>query len=287
MVTKLLALLMLAGLAASMVLAFVYWKFYIQLQPEPFERAEIYGGVFYESGVWTDSSTGSGKFVVAEIHLDEPGIRFFIRPFRPSASGKRHYTLKPVDLLRRETDAEVLMNGTLYSPHAWYQSLPGMTVNSLETLVVMGRVSHVDPKTYLFWFDESMNGHLETRSRPSVEVLEQAYWGIGMQAYLVNEGELHWGSFQNNDERKKRTFLGVNPETRVLWFMAFENISPAGLGIFAIDKGVKFGGQLDAEEATTLVLGESPRGVPSYTGLRGKRPLACVIGVQARPLGRD
>ncbi|MCB1122942.1 MAG: hypothetical protein KJT03_15410 [Verrucomicrobiae bacterium] len=287
MIKKLLALVFLAGLIAILLLAFFYWKFYIQLQPKPFDRSEVYRGVFYESGIWTDSATGSGKYILAEIHLDEPGVSFFIRPFRPQATGKRHYTLMPVDLLRRETDAEVMMNGTLYSPHEWYQSFPGMSVNSLETLVVAGRVSHIDPKTYLLWFDESMNVHLETRSRPTPEALEQAYWGIGMQAFLVNNGELNWGSFLNNDTQTRRTLIGVDPEARILWLMAFENISPAGLGIFAIDKGVKLGGQLDAEEATTLVLGENPRGVPSYTGLRGMRPLACVIGIQAQPITRN
>ncbi|MCZ6673148.1 MAG: hypothetical protein O7C75_09425 [Verrucomicrobia bacterium] len=248
------------------------------------ERTEIYKGVFYESGIWADVSTGSGKYMVAEIHLDEPGVHFFVRPFYPKSLRSRHYTLLPIDVQRRSFKTEVIMNGTLYSPHEWYQSLPGMKVDSMETLVVGGYTSHVDPKSYLLWFDEEMNSHLETKSPPSADVLEQAFWGIGLQAYLVNEGGLNWGSFIGVDKQTSRTLIGVDPDTKVMWLMAFENISPVGLGIFAIEKGVRFGGQLDAEEATTLVLGENPKGLKSYTGMRGRRPLACVIGIQAEPM---
>ena len=275
---------MIIGVLAFGVFGLLYWHFYIRLLPEPFERTEIYRGVFYDSGIWDDASTGSGKYMVAEIHLDEPGIKFFIRPFYPKSVRSRHYTLLPIDVLRSSLETEVILNGTLYSPHEWYQSLPGMKVDSLETLVVEGYPSHVDPKSYLLWFDEEMNSHLESNKPPSVDTLAMARWGIGMQGILVNGGNLGWGSFKKDERQIRRTFIGVDPDERMLWFMAFESVSPVGLGIFAIERGVRFGGLLDAEGAITFVLGENPKGIKSYTGMRGKRPLACVIGIRADPV---
>jgi hypothetical protein len=287
MIKKHISLLIVAGVLAICAAGGFYWHFYIRLKPEPLSKTEIYRGVYYQSGIWADSSSGSGKYIVTEIKLDEPGVKFFIRPFYPKSIRNRNYTLWPVDLLRRTAKPEVIMNGTLYSPFEWYQSIPGMKVDSQETLVVAGRVSHIDPKSYLLWFDEKMNSHLETKKPPSPEVLAQAFWGVGMQAYLVNEGELNWGSFVGNDEQTARTLIGVDPDNKRLWLMAFENISPVGLGIFAIEQGVRYGGQLDAEGAATLILGANPKGLKSYTGLRGKRPLASVIGIQADPLPSD
>jgi hypothetical protein len=278
--------ILIGGLCFSgLALLSLFGYFYSFLRPQVVERSEIYQGIFYESGNWPDQTTGSGRYMVVEIHLDEPGVEIFIRPFIKRPSDDSHYTVLPADYLVRSFGADVLINSTLYSPNSWYNSLPGMRVTSGETVVYKGSVSHVDEKSYLLWFDRDMNSHLEIEKPPSPEVLSKAFWGVGLQGYLINAGAINWNSIQGSTMPLTSTFIGINPSERVLWLMAFEDIVPGALGEFAREKGVEYGGMMDDE--ATMLIGKNPFGIRSYTGIRGKRPLGAFIGVRANKILGD
>ena len=81
-----------------------------------------------------------------------------------------------------------------------------------------------------------------------------------------------------------RTFLGVDPVEKVLWLIVGEKISERGINAVASRQGVQIGGQLDTQDASTMIIGSKARSVRTLTGIRGRRPLAGVMGVRAEPI---
>jgi hypothetical protein len=227
---------------------------------------------------------GEGKVMIAEIHWDEPGVELFFRPFYPRVSGKMHYSLLPADYLRWKYDLSVMVNTTRYYPGEWWKSYPLRRVNSLETLVWEGGVSHIHPLSYMFGWDADENFLYEFSKPPSSEFLETLRWGIGVQSITINDGQIRLGAMDRNEIRDARTFLGVDPVRKVLWLIVGEKLSELGMNTIASNQGVMVGGQLDSQDASTMILGSGAIGVDSLTGIRGRRPLGAVMGVRAERL---
>jgi len=252
------------------------------LEPTASERQEIYQGVYYQCLELDDGS--GGRVMVVEVHWDEPGVDVVLRPFLPSGGGQYHYKLKPAGMIMSEFELQVLMNGTLYEPADWMHSMPGMQVDSRETVVSYGRVSHVDPQSYLIWWDEEMNAHCEEQKPPSAEALSRAYLGVGVQGLQLRAGHVDYLSLDSMDRVMRRSFLGVNPDKKILWLMSGDALSGRAMAELAQSLGVVYGGQVDGEGAATLVIGNGADGVFPFTGLRGGRPLGNTIGIRAKPL---
>jgi hypothetical protein len=252
------------------------------LEPEPTERMEIYRGVYFTSGTITDPRHGKGHYVVLEIHWDTPGLHFFLRPFSDAAIEKgQHYVLTIPDFEVWRHDLSVLVNATRYDPGDIPRSLPGMKVRSCETVVIEGEVSHLHKHSYLMWWDSEMNAHVEERKPPPCDAIRSAWWGIGLQGLQIRKGKMRFESLADRKKIMSRTFIGVDPDRRIMWLMAFRAVSGTYMIQRAQHHGVKHGGQLDSGDATNLIIGKNARGVRPFTGIRGYRPLACYIGIKA------
>ncbi len=260
-----------------------YIMMYVVLRPKEMWREEIYEGV-YLSSVNIPERFGEGKAVVAEIHWDHPGVELFFRPFFPRAAMRKHFTLLPADYLVWKHDLSVMMNSTRYVPGEWYKSYPLRQVDSLETLVWDGNLSHIHPNSYMFGWDDEGNFHFDHQKPPRPEFLEKLKWGIGVQSISVMEGQLRMEAMNQVADLDARTFLGVDPIKKIMWFIVYDKIDDLGMNTIARDVGVFVGGKLDSNDASTLIVGQGAKGVLPYTGIRGRRPLGGVMGVRAKSL---
>ena len=263
---------------------FLYFNHNPDLQP----RTEIYRGVYLTVENLTKSGEGDGKIMIVEVHWDTPGVqianRQFDYPIETNDSAGSHYDLQFADFALRHTGASILMNSCLYHPGAALQSIPGRPVRSVETIVVNSTVSHVHEHSYLLYWDKSMNGHILQTKPPDRVSLESAVVGLGMQGVQVSDGVANFNAMGNKENVHARTFIGIDPEKRILYMMAFENVSGNLMIERAVDQGVVFGGQLDSGDSTNLLIGENAKGVEPHTGIRNLRPLGPYITIHADPL---
>lgn len=269
--------LLLVGLGLVLILLF-----YVVLRPSVHARKEIYKGVFLTT-IEIPSNIGSGLAMVTEIHWDEPGVELYFRPCIRRTDGKGSFVLLPPDYIHFSDGLSVSMNSTRYFPGEWYKSYPLKRVDTVETLVWKGMVSHIHKHSYMFAWDEDWNFRHESTKPPSRNFLETVRYGIGVQGVNVSGGLVQYNTFANSS-RDARSFLGVDPERKVMWLMVFDNISEKGMSELAQQQGVIVGGQLDLGDAATMIVGFGAQGITPYTGIRGRRPLAGMIGVKAQSL---
>ena len=274
----------LSGVATLGLLLWVVM--FVVLRPKNVYREEIYSGVFLTVED-IPPSYGEGKVMIAEIHLSKPGVELFFSPFFPRATGRRHFTLMPADYLRWKHDLDIMINSTRYYPAEWWRSYPLQKVDSLETLVWEGNVSHIHRLSYMLGWDKDLNFSYEFSKPPSEEFLRSIHWGIGVQSISIHEGQILEQAMDQRRLREARTFLAVDPIRNVIWFLVAEHISEFGMNSIAQQQGAFIGGQLDCQDASNMIVGNGARGVGSYRGIRGRRPLAAVIGVRADPLPND
>jgi hypothetical protein len=276
----LIALIALCGLAGFFL--------HMAYRPVTLSRTEIYKGVFLTVDELPKSIHGNGKIMIVEVHWDTPGIRIANRPFdyqfSPENPISPHYDLEFADLGIRRLDAEVLVNTAIYMPGELYNAWPGRPVRTLETLVVNGRLSHVHEHSYLLFWDEQGNVHLQNTKPPNEESLSLAVTGIGLQGIQVRGGEAVYGALDGKEHLGARTFIGVDPLKRILYLFAYEKVSGYYMIQRAIEEGAIFGGQLDTGTATHLIIGKGARGVKSHTGIRSMRPIGPYLTIQAEPL---
>lgn len=266
--------------------ACAYLLFYVVLRPSNTLRKEIFKGVYY-SCLDVPKKFGDGKVMITEIHWDDPGVELFFRRFYPASSGRPHFTLLPADYLLWKYDLSVMINSTRYLPGEWWKSFPSRKVDSLETLVWDGEVSHIHEHSYLFGWDEEGNFLVETRKPPSTGFLDSLKWGIGIQSISILDGELRMSAMNKEAGPDSRTLFGVDAEKKILWFLVFDHVTELGMNTVGRDAGVMIGAQLDASDASTLIIGPGARGIPPFTGIRGRRPLAAVFGIRAEPLDEN
>ena len=260
--------------------------FYTLFRPKDLLRQEIYQGVFLTIDQ-VPADFGKGKVMIAEIHWDEPGVEIYFRPFRPYDGSGTDFDLLPADYLRWKDGLDLMVNTTRYYPEEWWRSLPFKQVNTLETLVLNGTVSHIHPLSYMFGWDEDWEFKYEYSKPPSPEFLSQIEWGIGVQSISIHNGQINEAAMDTNVFYDARTFMGVDPVEKVLWLIVAENISEIGMNRIASAQGVIVGGQLDSQDASHMIIGTGAKGVRAFTGIRGRRMLAATLGIRAEKLPED
>lgn len=281
---RLLFLLLGAALLPTVALLFLFFL----LKPSARPSLEIYHGVFLTVEELEDGIDGAGAMMLIEVHWDTPGVRIENRAFDYQVNSNddagHHYDLKIADVALRQSGAAVLMNTNLYHPASRLRSLPGTPVRSVETVVVDGVVSHVHEHSYLLYWDAKMDSHMVLSKPPSPESLNDAILGLGMQGVQVQSAQARYHAMGDLDKVEPRAFIGIDPNKRILYLMAFENVSGRFMIDRAVQAGVVYGGQLDSGSSTHLLIGENAKGVKAHTGIRNLRPLGPYITVYADPL---
>ncbi|MCX6595954.1 MAG: phosphodiester glycosidase family protein [Acidobacteria bacterium] len=255
------------------------------LRPTVSDWRPIYRGVDYYAAEMPAPS--SGRVMAIRLHLDEPTLQLMMRPLDPELLAQgRQYRLSMADYERSRWGLAVFMNSALYHPGARWRSFPGMPVSALESVLADGRLSHVDPHSYMLWLDRARQPHLETEKPPRPELWKDAWWGVGLQAVQVAAGQVRPQTMapHHKDRWIPRSFLGFDAEKRVLYLIAFERTNAMMMAAAAATLGVKFGGMMDSGSSTSLLLGPEAADLPRFTGIRGARPLGPYLGVWAETL---
>lgn len=267
------------------LLILLLWGLKLYLRPEPSARREIYQGVFWQVEDIPNESLGKGRIATVEVHLETPGLEFFIRPMDVSALAKGgHYRLSLADWEVFSENLSVLVNLTAYYPAEPWESYPGQVVKSVETLVLKNKTSHVDEHSYLFWWDKNFTGTLEASKPPSEAALSAAYWGFGVQGFQIYEGKDKQGTLADGDQSNVRTFVGLDADKKILYLIVFEGVKDYYMIDYAQELGITYGAQVDTGDASHVIVGPGASGVTPYTGIRGLRPLGSYIGIRAQPL---
>ncbi len=273
---------------AGVILAVAAFGLFLYLKPPLMPRTEIYRGVFLTVEEVPEGPDGRGRAMIAEIHWETPGIRLAGReysfPVDPANPITPHYRLVPADWALSREGAAVLVNSAGYKPETSYRSLPGMPVRAMETVVVDGQPSRVHKHSYLLYWDKDMEVHLQQQKPPDAASLEAAVLGIGLQGIPILNGKDRGQGLDHLELVMPRTFIGVDPDRKVLYLLVFEHASGHFMLSRAVEAGVQYGGMLDSGDATHLLIGSKAKGIHSHQGIRNWRPLGPYLTVFADPL---
>lgn len=293
------------------LLAACLWAAERLLRPPPVPAWQpIFRGVDYYAETLKGEFGGSGRAMAVRVDLSAPGVRLQVRP-ADAPTGQGHYRLAFPDWHLARHGLAVLINTSAFHGEALTQGCvegargrpldfrgwrgwPGRPVYATDVNIIAGAPLFVPERAHLLWFEQDLTPHFDLRpvSAARIQALLAAsatprlHWGVGLPVpQLWDRQILPWylrDEFRRDAELKP--FVGVDRGARRLYLMAFERASTREMLEFARRLGVEAGGQFDAGHTTTLLVGRGARGLPPHTGIRGLRPLAAWLGVQAEPL---
>jgi hypothetical protein len=254
------------------------WLLYRYHGPAP-ER-EIFQGITYGCERLPDTPQSGGLFHWVRADLSVPGVGFYITPRDPDALSQGfEYKLKHTSTSVADNHLAVAVNGTLFASDSTFIRLPGDLANSSETLVADHVVNHIDPNSYLMWWDDDSMGHLEHWKPPPPGALAAAKWGIGGQQDLLRAGE-----HAQNSDTEQRTIIAANPEKKLVWLCCFDKASFHFISYFLEARGATIVISVDGGTSTAMVIGSDAKHVRTGTVTGNWRPVATHIGFRALPL---
>jgi hypothetical protein len=262
------------GLALALAVGALAWWLTLR---GPVEATEIYRGVVYSCETMPESDESGGLVHLVRVDLAAPGVELYFTP--SEARGVAFYHLEWTSSVARRRNLAVAVNGALFND-ACRWSLPGQPCVGLETVISNHQVSHVDPNSYLLWFEDDGTPHMEGTKPPPAAALAAAKWGIGGQGAVLHSGHVSKFSGRKPDSR---TLLGIAPPLKALWIAAFEHASLYAAAKYLAEQGATEAISIDGGTSTTMVLGKDAQGVRPGTLLGGWRPVATHVGVRAQP----
>jgi hypothetical protein len=156
--------------------------------------------------------------------------------------------------------------------------LPGGWARSLETIIADHNVNHIDPNSYLLWFEDDLTPHLEINKPPSAELCRRARWAVGGQAVCIYGGQ--FSKFLNHIP-DARTLIGIDAQRKLLFLGVFDCASEVAAAHFFAAHGVVDAILLDGGSSTCLAIGEGATGIVPRTLVYPERALATVFGIRA------
>ena len=251
----------------------------------PQAATEIFQGVTYGSDQLAFTNEGSGLLHWVRIDLTAPGIALYVTPLDLKAllEGWQYRLRRIKDVIYRDHLA-VAINASLFRSNSpWLIRMPGDLARGVETVVADHVVSHLWEHTYLLWFDDHLNPHLNFSKPPTASDLAQAKWGVGGQGIGLRDGQVWPG---NSHVPDSRTAVAIDQKRRLLFFAVGENISPYLIFQKLAEYGAKDGMMLDGGSSSSMAIGEGATGVRPGVLYGGWRPVATYFGVRAQPIGK-
>jgi hypothetical protein len=244
---------------------------------------EIFRGVTYECTRLPESAEGGGLAHIVRVDLAAPGIELYLTPIDPVAAEHGHqYRLAHADPVARQENLAVVVNGTLFKSDSFVLPVAGDWASAGETVVAQNETNHVDPNSYLLWFDAELVPRVEATKPPPQSALERARFAIGGQAVLLRDGRPRLGHAQRPD---RRTLLGIDRDKKLLWLAVFERATFQLAATTLASRGAADAIPLDGGGSSTLFLGAS-RALPrSGCVVGGQRPIATFVGIRANGVG--
>jgi hypothetical protein len=254
-------------------------------RPRPVGPLVIFQGVTYACEERHEPEC-SGLIMLVRIDLTAPGIGLYLTPVDAEATSRGfQYRLIDVPTVVRREDLAVAINGTFFRAASGMVYRSGDLADSVQTVIVDGQVNHIDPHSYMLWFDSDVTPHIETEKPPSRSVLGRARWGIGGGAVPLARGT-GWPAAASC-EVDRRTAVAIDSQRRLLWLAVFENASSLAAARILAEHGARDGFLLDGGHSTVMAFGPKVAGVRAGTVFGGARPVATVLGIKADPLRTD
>jgi len=250
----------------------------------PQDPTEIYRGIVYSCRRLPETEQSGGLLHLVRADLNVPGVGIYITPLDSEAlkHGQR-YRLKYTTTAVRDESLAAAVNGTLFSSDSMWIRMPGDWASSAETAVADHVVDHVDPNTYLLWWDDDLIAHFEITKPPSAGVLAKAKWAIGGQAPVLVNGKMNPNAAGTGPD--VRTMVAANPERKLVWIAVFDRASYRFAAQTLADEGAKIGVMVDGGTSSAMALGAAARGVRPGVVTGNWRPVADHFGFRAQPLG--
>jgi hypothetical protein len=244
----------------------------------PSPPAEIYRGIIYSAQEMPKTSESGGLVYLARADLSAPGIQLYFTP--SEAPGVPFFRLDWTASVAQRENLAVAVNGALFDEF-WGWMPPGLRRQGVETVISNHQVSHIDPNSYLLWFDDDLTPHLETTKPPPASALAAAKWGIGGEGVTLSGGGPREETEHNPD---RRTLLGIAPPKKTLWIAVYEHASFYAAAKHLAAQGATEAIAIDGGTSSTMVIGKEARGVRPGTVMGGWRPVATHVGIRALPL---
>ena len=272
------AFLTLGVAAALSVFAWLGYRYH-----GPAAAVEIYHGITYGCDRLPDTDEGGGLVHWVRADLTVPGVHLYVTPTDPEARAAGwEYRLRHVSTTVADQHLAAAVNGTLFASRSHLIRLPGDYARSVETVVAAGVANHVDPNTYLLWWDAADVAHWEMSKPPSPAVLAAASWGIGGQQNVVWNGAV--GPWVGHGSTDWRTAIGADPAHHLVWIACFDRASYRVAAEQLVRLGATVGTLVDGGTSMAMALGPDARGVRPGTVTGNWRPVATAFGFRADPL---
>lgn len=242
----------------------------------------IFEGLSYERVRLPDGPESGGMAHIIRVDLSTPGIELYVTPLEQDAGAHgHHYRLDYASRVAAREELAVVINGAYFSSDAALLPLRGDWARGSATAISNYEVSHLDPHSYLLWFEDDLSPHLETTKPPPQEALRRARWGISGKSVRLRDGVQRYSSPGPSD---RRTAVAIDPARRLLWLAVYERASGSVAMAILAERGAKLGMLLDGGDSTTMFIGTGANGISSGTLLSGHRPVATFLGVRACPV---
>ncbi len=201
---------------ATFVSAWMLWRYH-----GPAPEREIFQGITYGCERLPETPQSGGLFHWIRADLNVPGVSLYATPIDPDAMAQGYqYKLKHTSTAVAENGLAAAVNGTMFNSDSSWIRLPGDLANSSETIVADHQVNHVDPNSYLMWWDDQSNGRLERWKPPPAASLMAAKWGIAAQEHLLWADEHAQSSAVD-----QRTIIAMDPGKKLVWIACFDKAS--------------------------------------------------------------
>jgi Phosphodiester glycosidase len=254
--------------------AYAWWTYH---GPQP--PIEIYHGITYSCETLPDTAESGGLLHLVKADLNVPGVSFYATPLDPDALAHGwEYRLQYVSAVVRRERLAAAVNATLFASDSSWIKLPGDYARSSETVVADRVVNHIDPNTYLMWWDDQNIGHFELTKPPSYAALARAKWGVGGQQPLIHVGKVDDSAQREADQR---TMIAFNPAQKIVWMAVFDKASYHFAAKMMIERGAIYGTMVDGGTSSAMAIGPDAKGVRPGTAAGNWRPVATVFGFRA------
>jgi hypothetical protein len=270
------------ALALPLIFVAVVGGYLLWTYHGPTPTKEIYQGIFYCCEELPDGPQSGGLVHWVRADLNVPGVSIFVTPKDPEAVAKGwQYRLQFTMSAVAQQHLAAAVNGTMFGTDAMFFRWPGDLARSSETLVADHVVSHVDPNSYLLWWDDGLVAHLKKEKPPSAWDLERAKWAIGSQFALIVDGAINFWAGEGVDHR---TMIGADPVRRLVWIAAFDRSSDRFAGEYLLKLGATLAVTVDGGTSTAMAIGSEAAGVSGGRVAGDFRPVATQFGFRALPL---
>jgi hypothetical protein len=246
----------------------------------PMPPTEIYLGIVYSCRRLPEGPQSGGLLHLVRADLNVPGVSLYVTPMDPEAlMHGRRYRLQYVTTVVREKHLAAAVNGTLFTSDSSLIRLPGDWASGLETVVADHVVDHIDPNSYLLWWDDRVISHLSWTKPPAAQALADAKWGISGQGPILWEGKMRPTAAGTDPDH--RTLIAVDPPRRLVWIAVFDRASTRFAAQTLAEEGAQFGINVDGGTSSAMAIGPDARGVRPGVVAGNWRPVANVFGFRA------